>query len=148
MRTVPIEVVRAAQLAQAHYQVPASVSIAQWAIESAWGSHSPGNNCFGIKAIDGYGTQTFMTHEVIRGVREEVPQKFCRFDTLDEAFTVHAKLLSESLTYKAAMLALPDREKFIKLMAPHYATDPLYATKLTGIIASNGLAKYDAAPGR
>jgi len=44
--------------------VPASVLVAQWAIESGWGDHQPGNNCFGIKSYPGeYGRQLLKTVE-------------------------------------------------------------------------------------
>ena len=32
--------------------VPAALTLAQWALESGWGEHCPGNNCFGIKAFE------------------------------------------------------------------------------------------------
>ncbi len=37
--------------AQALTGVPASVSLAQAALESGWGRHAPGHNFFGIKGI-------------------------------------------------------------------------------------------------
>ena len=49
----PPDVVAAARSAQAKWRVPASVSIAQYALESGWGKHIPpgSNNPFGIKAL-------------------------------------------------------------------------------------------------
>ena len=46
---IPANIIAAAQAAQTQYRVPASVSVAQWAFESGWGAHAPGNNPFGIK---------------------------------------------------------------------------------------------------
>ena len=51
-RTPPDAVIRAAQASQTRWGIPASVTLAQWALESAWGSRMPpgSNNPFGIKA--------------------------------------------------------------------------------------------------
>lgn len=44
--------------------IPAELTIAQWALESGWGSHQPGNNCFGIKYYEGApGKQLLETKE-------------------------------------------------------------------------------------
>lgn len=40
---------RAAVECEAETGVPAELTVAQWALESGWGFHAPGNNCFGIK---------------------------------------------------------------------------------------------------
>lgn len=43
---------------------PAELLLAQWALESGWGDHSPGNNCFGVKTYPGcYGRQLLKTPE-------------------------------------------------------------------------------------
>jgi flagellar protein FlgJ len=49
--------------------VPASITIAQAALESGWGERAPGNNLFGIKADAGWkgATVSFPTREVING---------------------------------------------------------------------------------
>lgn len=45
--------------------VPCELTLAQWALESGWGAHSPGNNCFGIKAnpLSHQGAQLLYTYE-------------------------------------------------------------------------------------
>ena len=49
--------------------IPAEMIVAQWAIESAWGEKSPGNNCFGIKQYAGAaGRQLLSTTEWFTGV--------------------------------------------------------------------------------
>ena len=47
---IPNAIIAAAQAAQHKWQVPASVSLAQWIIESGWGAHEPAgsNNPIGI----------------------------------------------------------------------------------------------------
>jgi len=143
MRAVPDDIVVAAKGAQAKYKVPASVSIAQWILESGWGAHSPGNNCFGIKRLPGYNIQTLMTTEFYGGAYHKVPQVFAAFPSIAAAFEVHAKLLAQSHTYAPAMAALPDLGAFVQRMAAHYATDPAYGMKILNLIKSNNLSKYD-----
>jgi hypothetical protein len=49
-----------------------SVSLAQWALESAYGRAEPpaSNNPFGIKALPGQPSVAAMTHETLHGVYE------------------------------------------------------------------------------
>jgi flagellum-specific peptidoglycan hydrolase FlgJ len=138
------DIIAAAQASEKQWKIPASISIAQWAIESGWGSHCPRNNPFGIKAIAGYDTQCLNTTEVIHGIVQHLPQNFCAFTSLNQAFECHAKLIATAPVYAPAMAALPDHGKFITLMAAHYATDPLYAHKIEAVIATSHLVQYDA----
>lgn len=58
------EASQAASVAENATQVPAELLLAQWALESGWGDHQPGQNCFGIKAYPGcYGRQLLDTVE-------------------------------------------------------------------------------------
>jgi len=146
MATIPTGVIGAAQAAQKARAIPASVSIAQWALESAWGAHAPGFNCFGVKALPGHAVQTFTTHEVVHGHSVQCQQNFAAFATLAEAFDCHAKLLATSAYYKDAMAALKQGcavDAFVRLMAPHYATDPQYAAKIMSVIRAHNLTQYD-----
>lgn len=43
------EAAKAAYLNEQQTRIPCQLTIAQWALESGWGEHCPGNNCFGIK---------------------------------------------------------------------------------------------------
>ena len=136
-------VISAAQAAARKWLIPASVSLAQWAIESGWGAHSPGNNPFGIKALTGHPVQTFTTHECVHGHLVKCEQRFAAFTDIAEAFDCHAKLLATAAVYHAAMGALPDVTKFVARMGPHYATDPQYAAKIMAVITSANLEQYD-----
>ena len=51
---LPPEVIEAARASQTRWGIPASVTLAQWIVESAWGSAMPpdSNNPFGIKALE------------------------------------------------------------------------------------------------
>lgn len=62
------EATAAAVIAENSTGVPASVLVAQWAIESAWGQYSPEHNCFGIKSYTGeYGRQLLHSTEWFTG---------------------------------------------------------------------------------
>jgi flagellum-specific peptidoglycan hydrolase FlgJ len=119
--------------------VPAEVTVAQWVLESNWGTQQPGNNCFGIKAFDGcYGVQLLSTTEVVHGVRTPVVEKFATFPTLDACFAKHASLLSSGKPYSQAWAeyrTTHNLQAFICQIAHVYATDPNYANLLLRIIA-------------
>ena len=140
---IPQDVIAAAQSAAAKWGIPASVSLAQWALESGWGAHCPGNNPFGIKAMTGYDTQTFATHEVVNGHLIPCSQTFAAFANMFEAFDCHAKLIATAPVYSSAMRALPSLQAFVTAMAPHYATDPQYGAKIMAVIKGSNLTQYD-----
>ena len=50
---VPSDVIEAAKTSRQRWGIPASITLAQWIVESAWGSAMPpdSNNPFGIKAL-------------------------------------------------------------------------------------------------
>jgi len=145
MTTVSPSIIAAAQSAMSDWRVPASVSIAQFALESCWGAHMPGNNPFGIKHLVGHGDQHFMTHEVVNGKRITCEQTFAVFTSLADAFTCHAQLIATHAAYASAMKALPDLPRFVSLLAARYATDPSYAAKIMSIIRAHNLTQYDRA---
>lgn len=147
MTTIPSTVIAAARAAMARRHVPASVSLAQWAIESGWGAHAPGNNPFGMKPRKGKSDpcQNLKTLEWDKTAKAYVScmQPFRTFPSIADAFLAHAELIATAPVYAEAMAALPNRDLFIDRMAAHYATDPLYAGKVKGLIKSTGLAQYD-----
>lgn len=144
MRPIPPDIADAARRAQARTGIPASSQIAQWAVESAWGAKSPGNNPFGIKARPGEAHVTFATHEVVHGRRIEVMAAFRAFASIAEAFEAHAALLGRAECYEPARAKLPDVAAFCDALTGVYATDPHYGATLRSVITSNGLARFDA----
>lgn len=140
------DVVKAAVAAQATWKVPASVSIAQYGIESGWGKHAPGNNPFGMKPRKGKGdpSQILQTTEFVKGAYVSVPQPFRKFASIKDAFEAHAELIATAPVYAAAMASLPNLDGFIDKLAVHYATDPLYASKIKSTIAAHSLKNYDS----
>lgn len=145
MQTIPADVLDAARASQKAYGIPASISIAQWAVESAWGARMSGRcNPFGMKAMPGQASQLVTTHEYYKGHRIEVRCAFRAFDTLEAAFEAHAKMLATRPAYARARAKLPDVFAFANALTGVYATDPQYGRTLGSVIRSNNLTRFDA----
>ena len=142
---VPADVIAAAIASKAKWSVPASVTMAQWAVESAWGASMPpeSNNPFGIKAVAGQPAVDSMTQEFEDGQMVTKPQPFRKFDSLAEAFDLHGKLLATGNPYKKAMTVKDDADAFADALTGVYATDPNYGTTLRYVIHTYDLAIYD-----
>lgn len=147
MATIPSDITKAAQAAAERFHIPASISIAQWAVESGWGKHMPpgSNNPFGMKVRSGRNDPyvEVSTREVIHGKSVYVMAKFRKFASIADAFLAKGELLSTAPVYAKAFAKLPDKTAFIDAFAPIYATDPNYAKTLKSIIASNNLTQFD-----
>ncbi|UAJ10181.1 glycoside hydrolase family 73 protein [Glacieibacterium megasporae] len=141
----PSEVISAAQAAQTANHIPASVTMAQWALESGHGAHMPSgsNNPFGIKAA---GSQPFVearTREVVHGRSIYIMAHFRKFDTLADAFIKHGELLANAKPYANARAQLPDADKFADALTGVYATDPNYGALLKQIMKGANLYRYN-----
>ncbi len=142
---IPQSVIDASIKSQAKWKVPASVSIAQWALESNWGRSLSGkNNPFGIKALAGHSSTPRMTWEVIHGNHVRMVQNFADFDSMDEAFDLHGRLLAQSSHYVNAMKHIGDANAFANALTGVYATDPQYGSKLINTMKAHNLYQYDA----
>ena len=134
------EVMKAAQASEEKYGIPAQVTYAQWALESNYGKNMPAgsNNPFGIKAKAGQPYVEAMTNEFVNGQMVRVKQKFAKYDSLQQAFDEHAKLLATSKHYANARAQGKDAGAFADALTGVYATDPNYGAKLKSIMARNG----------
>ncbi len=142
---VPPEVVDAAVQSKLKWSIPASITMAQWAVESAWGAAMPpdSNNPFGIKARAGEPSVESMTREVIDGQSETLQQPFRKFDSLADAFDAHGRLLATGAPYKKAMEFKDDPDAFADALTGVYATDPNYGTTLKYVIHTYNLTAND-----
>lgn len=125
--------------------VPASVTLAQAALESDFGKHAPGNNYFGVKGVGPAGSQRLYTREVIHGKEIRVLQNFKKYHSADESFEDHAKVIMEG-PLKEAMQHTQSAEDFVKALQSgpkKYATDPHYEDKILLIIKENNLEELD-----
>jgi hypothetical protein len=149
---VPPDIAQAATLSQVHWKVPVSVTLAQWAVESAWGAAMPpdSNNPFGIKAAAGQPGVESGTKEFVDGQEITTEARFRKFDTLAEAFDLHGKLLATKKVYAPAMEKAADPDAFADALTGVYATDPKYGYTLKWVMDNYGFKQYDVlvlAPG-
>jgi len=139
--------ISAAQRTQARTGVRASVTLGQYGLESSYGKRMPAgsNNPFGIKARRGEPFVLARTREEDRfGRSYYTTAKFRKFDTLEDAFEAHAKLLSGK-RYRAFQQARTVDEAADSLTGV-YATDHRYGAKLKSVIHKQGLERYDRPP--
>lgn len=136
----------AAETTQMKYGVPASITLAQAALESAYGRSAPGNNFFGIKAdASWHGPSSQQdTTEVVNNVSIPIKSGFRVYDNAGESFNDHGLFLTQNSRYKT-LFSLPVedyRSWATGLQKAGYATDPAYAMKLISIIEGFGLNTY------
>lgn len=135
--------------AQEKYGVPASLTIAQAAVETGWGQHVKGNNYFGIKAGKSWDGETirFNTHEVFDGNRVAMPDNFRAYMGIEESVMNYAHTLANHSEWKKDLSAAQgDSLKTIEGMqsgSMKYATAPTYTKLISNVITSRDLAQYD-----
>lgn len=127
------------------YKIPASILIAQAALESGWGKKVKDNAYFGIKTHNSTGASTtFTTTEVVDGKKVVLKDSFRAYKNFSEAAEDYGKFLSTQPRYKIAFSHSEDPLKFAEaLQDAGYATDPDYAKKLKSIITAYQLDEYD-----
>lgn len=138
-------IIRGAQASERVWGVPASVSLAQFILESARGKRMPpgSNNPFGIKARAGEDGVSAMTREYRSGRMVTEQARFRKFSSIDEAFSRHGQLLASSHYYVKAMSLRHDPEAFCHALTGVYATDPKYGGLLVKLIRDYQLTQYD-----
>jgi flagellum-specific peptidoglycan hydrolase FlgJ len=143
----PPAVIAAAVASHHRWRVPASVTLAQWAVESAFGKAMPigSNNPFGIKAGKGQPFVEAHTREVISGKDVTIVAKFRKFDSITQAFDKHGRLLATNRPYTRAMSLADNPDGFADALTGVYATDPRYGTVLRSIMNKYNLYQYDKA---
>ena len=142
---IPSDVVSAAVASRLRWTVPASVTVAQWAVESAWGASMPpgSNNPFGIKATGDQSGVESPTREVKNGESVTVTDRFRVFDSIAQAFDEHGRLLATASVYRNAMNQKDNPEAFADALTGVYATDPNYGFTLKWVMEHYGLTQYD-----
>jgi flagellum-specific peptidoglycan hydrolase FlgJ len=145
---ISLTAVLAAQKAAAEFRVPASVSLAQYVVESGAGRHEPlgSNNPFGIQSAKGQPFVEARTTEFRHGRFVSVTEKFRVFGSLEEAFQEHARLLATAPAYRRAMQLADNPDKFAKALTGIYATAPHYGETLVSVMRQYNLYQYDVAP--
>ena len=141
-----------AQLAmeqQQKYGIPASVTLAQAAIESSWGKSAcslEDKNFFGIHATKGW-----VDSGKPYTVRDDMGKvKFCKYGDVSESFEHHSRFLLENQRYRGCFGYGSDQHTdwAYGICRAGYAHRPSdnpdrYAKLIEDIIRQNGLEKYD-----
>lgn len=115
----------AAQASSRATGVPASIILAQAALESGWGKHvTKGHNFFGIKGSGPAGSTLEKTREFINGQWVETTAEFRAYHDAAGSFTDHGRFLAENPHYAEALQAhgvepdvQPDHPKMGHLVA-------------------------------
>ncbi|WP_322745797.1 glycoside hydrolase family 73 protein [Paenibacillus donghaensis] len=133
--------------------VPASLTIAQAALESSWGGSgltAKANNLFGIKGDGPAGSIRMQTSEYIKGTMVQIYAYFRMYHSWEESIQDHSRLIVNGVAgdrrYAGALNT--DGKTAAKAVAKAgYATDPQYADKLILIMDQYSLYQYDSMTG-
>jgi flagellum-specific peptidoglycan hydrolase FlgJ len=126
--------------------LPAGVTVAQAALESAWGNSQlsrEANNYFGIKAHGEHADVEMRTTEVTNGVAARTAARFAKYSSMMECFEDRDRLILKLACYAEARERAGDPEAFVRALAKHWATDPRYAEKLLNLYRANNLDQLD-----
>jgi flagellar protein FlgJ len=137
---------QAAAAAERASGIPATFMLAQAGHESGWGRRelrhadgTPTHNLFGIKAGAGWkgAVAEVTTTEYINGEPRRLVQRFRAYASAAESFADYAALMKSQPRYQGVRDAGNDARAFASgLQRAGYATDPMYADKLSGAIAT------------
>lgn len=125
--------------------VPASIILAQAALETGWGRSSikDAKNLFGIKGTGPAGTVRVQTKEFVNGRMITISDNFRKYNNWMESIEDHGKLLQKP-RYAKAMAQKNNPDRFAEeLYKAGYATDPQYPSKLKSIMRSNNFYRFN-----
>lgn len=123
--------------------IPPQFLVAHSALESGWGrgeirksDGSNSYNLFGIKAGKNWtgATVDAATTEYVDGQAQKVVERFRAYSSYEESFRDYAALLRNSPRYSGVIGSQDGTEFARRLQQAGYATDPMYADKLSRII--------------
>ena len=126
--------------------IPASVTLAQAALESGWGRSGLAvrfNNLFGVKAWGQGGGVTLPTMESTGGVMERTTAQFMVYPTWSDSLRSHNSVLATDHRYSDALASGGDWRSFIHEIAPIWASDPNYEANVSSIVERYGLDDLD-----
>lgn len=141
------EMIPHAQEMQRRTGIPASVALAQAALESGFGRSllaKQAKNLFGVKAGKSWKGETISlpTTEYIQGKPVRVVARWRKYPSYRDSFMDLARVYYNGL-YDEALPYRRDPKEFIRRAGKVYATDPDYANKVIALIEKYGLDKYD-----
>lgn len=139
----------AAQASSSTSGFPVGITVAQAALESAFGASElsrVANNYFGIKGRTGHADVEFPTIEYVEGAPVRSSARFAKYDSMLDCFRDRDRMLATLAAYRDARAAARDPEMFARALARHWATDPGYAEKILSVYREHGFAALDQSP--
>lgn len=138
----------AARACQRKTGIPASFTLAQAALESAWGASQlarRGKNLFGVKADRAWKGDTINmdTGEYVNGKHVMVPAKWRAYATWDECLADRVEFFKRNPRYAKCWQEKTGEGWARAVAAAGYATDPKYADKLIAIMRGRNMARFD-----
>ncbi|MBS4762072.1 glycoside hydrolase family 73 protein [Carnobacteriaceae bacterium zg-ZUI252] len=140
----------ASQQNQRDYGVFASITMAQAALESNFGTSGLASeyyNLFGVKGNAENGV-LLPTLEFLNGQYVEIKDYFVVYPSWDASIVAHGQLLYNGTNwnnqlYRDVIIAKNYHDAAIGLVSGGYATDPNYASKIIQMIEQYKLYEYD-----
>lgn len=138
-----------AQQVEKKYGVPASVTLAQAAIESKWGASGltqKANAFFGIKTTKSWTGDIYTAgtkEEDKNGNKYNTVAAFRKYSSPLESFLDYGNFLTTNKRYSEAFKAKDSYAFGAAIAKAGYATDSSYTKLLTDIMKQNNLTKYD-----
>lgn len=130
-----------ARLAQAAGAKFPELVAAQWALESGWGKHAPGQNYFGLKGAG----QKLETTEVVDGEEVEITDSFLTFSGLKECVEYLVdRWYKDFKNYKGVNRASSRDAAARQLQKEGYATNPRYASKLIELMRDHAAETHES----
>lgn len=123
--------------------IPPQFLVAHAALETAWGRSEPrqadgsgSNNLFGVKAGKRWSgpTADSATTEYVNGQPQQSVERFRAYASYEDSFRDYAQLLRNNPRFSSVIGSQTGTEFARRLQQAGYATDPMYADKLTRII--------------
>jgi flagellum-specific peptidoglycan hydrolase FlgJ len=142
-----------AQAGQRRYAVPASITLAQAALESGFGRSGLArrdHNYFGIKCFGGspgtvaLGCRSYPTTECGSGGCHRTAADFRAYRDPTASFVDHGWFLRSHTRYRAAFRWTADPDQFAReIQRAGYATSATYASSLIAMMRRYSLYRYD-----
>ena len=139
------DLVSTARAASRKLHIPASIILAQWALDSDFGRRtSPAsNNPFAIEAVDGQPYVIVRTRQPVDGKSTYRLAHLRQFASIAEGIDAHVQLLAEDIAYAEARMSLPDPNRFADALAGAGGHDHGYGAALRQIIQTYNLTQFD-----
>jgi flagellum-specific peptidoglycan hydrolase FlgJ len=143
------QIVPAARASHRASGIPASFTLAQAALESAWGASKlakQGFNLFGVKADSAWKGAVLMmeTAEFENGKRVMVMARWRQYPTWGACLADRVDFFKRNKRYAACFKETTGPGWCRAVAAAGYATDPDYADKLLAMIKGRNLERFDS----